>query len=164
MFITQENFHITSMLIIMYPTSIYLVHLLSVFVCGFPMETEMSDKHRLHFKLCLRQRNTLNVAALETWKAVGTVEVYHEKRHCYKVSLVVYKKTIESNHISEKMVEVAKAIPRLSCAVFLDQPRETQFSQQLYSMTALPFILYLSIRWVMGVTCRCLQSGSDWLK
>lgn len=66
MFITQSNFPITSMLMILYPISIYLVDLLLVFVLRFPVENEISDKHSLHFKLCLCQRNTLNVAALET--------------------------------------------------------------------------------------------------
>lgn len=100
MFITQKNFPITSMLMILYPISIYLVDLLLVLVPPFPMETEISEKHSLHFKLCLCQRNTLNVAALETWEAVGTAELYHEKRHDYKVSLQVCQKTAESSHIS----------------------------------------------------------------
>lgn len=90
------------MFMILYPISIYLVDVLLVFVPGFPMETEISDKHRLHFKLCLCQRNTLNAAALETWEAVGTAELYHEKRHDCKVSLQVYEKTAESSHIAGK--------------------------------------------------------------
>lgn len=85
---------------ILYPISICLVDLLLVFVPCFPTENEISDKHSLHFKLCLCQRNTLNMAALETGEAVGTAELYNERRHDHKVSLQVYQRTAESNHIS----------------------------------------------------------------